>query len=803
MGKTQLAVEFAYRYGRFFPMRPLGQRRESPDAVDAAVAGCGLRMGGLHPTFGDLTLPEQVALTERAWAGPEARLIILDNCEEPALLARWRPKGGGARVLVTSRRAVWPAEYGAAVRPLETLPRAQALALLEKYLDRHAFNLDSHRRGDTVAICAELGDLPLALHLAGSYLESYAGDPAGTPEALLAQLRDPALMLQSAALTGRGTADSPTTRTARRQRTFLLSRRRLAATTHDGGRLATALLARAACFAPGEPIPAGLLRATVDEAIDSLDVTDGLRALEGVGLLEAAGERASLDGDGEGGDVPAGTSLPAAPADRPVRRRGAGRGDGRGAGGGGGDGSLLASATEQSRGTRGVLREVEIHLRHVVDGAFDREDNQAANLCNEMGYYLDMSGDLPAARPYYERALAIRERVLGPEHPDTARSLNNLGYLLQAMGDLAAARPYYERALAIRERVLGPEHPDTAQSLNNMGALLQAMGDLPAARPYYERALAVWERVLGPEHPATALSLNNLGALLQAMGDLAAARPYYERALAVRERVLGPEHPDTAQSLNNLGYLLQAMGDLAAARPYYERALAIRERVLGPEHPDTATSLNNLGALLDMGDLAAARPYYERALAIRERVLGPEHPDTATSLNNMGVLLDSMGDLAAARPYYERALAVRERVLGPEHPDTATSLNNLGGLLQAMGDLPAARPYYERALAVRERVLGPEHPDTAISLNNLGLLLQDEGDLAGARPYYERALAIRERVLGPEHPDTASSLNNLGALLDRWATWRGAADYERALAVEPRPGASRYGERVAGAGARG
>jgi tetratricopeptide (TPR) repeat protein len=68
-------------------------------------------------------------------------------------------------------------------------------------------------------------------------------------------------------------------------------------------------------------------------------------------------------------------------------------------------------------------------------------------------------GDLAGARPYYERALGIRERVLGAAHPDTATSLNNLGMLLQAMGDLAGARPYYERALGIRERVLGAAHP--------------------------------------------------------------------------------------------------------------------------------------------------------------------------------------------------------------------------------------------------------------------------------------------------------------------------------------------------------
>jgi tetratricopeptide (TPR) repeat protein len=44
-------------------------------------------------------------------------------------------------------------------------------------------------------------------------------------------------------------------------------------------------------------------------------------------------------------------------------------------------------------------------------------------------------GDLQGARPYYEKALEIRKKVLGKEHPDTALSLNNLGFLLRAMGE--------------------------------------------------------------------------------------------------------------------------------------------------------------------------------------------------------------------------------------------------------------------------------------------------------------------------------------------------------------------------------
>jgi Tfp pilus assembly protein PilF len=109
--------------------------------------------------------------------------------------------------------------------------------------------------------------------------------------------------------------------------------------------------------------------------------------------------------------------------------------------------------------------------------------------------------------------LAICEKVLGPEHPDTAQSLNNLGFLLRSQGDYARARLYYERALAICEKVLGLEHPNTAQSLNNLGFLLKSQGDHAGARPYYERALRILEARLGPDHPHTKTVRENLEAL--------------------------------------------------------------------------------------------------------------------------------------------------------------------------------------------------------------------------------------------------------------------------------------------------
>jgi hypothetical protein len=52
--------------------------------------------------------------------------------------------------------------------------------------------------------------------------------------------------------------------------------------------------------------------------------------------------------------------------------------------------------------------------------------------------------------------------------------------VLWAQGELAAARPTLERALDIHQRVLGPDHRQTAESLNNLAVVLQAQGELAA-----------------------------------------------------------------------------------------------------------------------------------------------------------------------------------------------------------------------------------------------------------------------------------------------------------------------------------
>jgi CHAT domain-containing protein/Tfp pilus assembly protein PilF len=407
-------------------------------------------------------------------------------------------------------------------------------------------------------------------------------------------------------------------------------------------------------------------------------------------------------------------------------------------------------------------------------------------LLNSLAALYTATGAYENAEPLLQRALAITDKVLGSEHPDTATSLNNLATLYQATGDYAKAEPLLKRALAIREKALGPEHPDTALSLNNLASLYYITGVYAKAEPLLERMLAINEKVLGPEHSGTALSLNSLAAVYLATGAYPKAEPLLERALAIQERALGPEHPETAASLNNLAGFYYETGAYAKAEPLFQRVLAINDKVLGPEHPDTALSLNNLADLYRAtGAYSKAEPLYDRALAIREKALGPEHLDTAKSLNNLATLYQATGDYAKAEPLLKRALAIREKALGPEHPDTALSLNNLAGLYQAMGAYAKAEPLLERGLAIQEKALGLEHPSTALSLNNLATLYLDTGAYAKAEPLLQRALAIQEKALGPEHPSTAVSLHNLAGLYYATGNYANAEPlYQRVLAIQ-------------------
>jgi CHAT domain-containing protein/Tfp pilus assembly protein PilF len=397
---------------------------------------------------------------------------------------------------------------------------------------------------------------------------------------------------------------------------------------------------------------------------------------------------------------------------------------------------------------------------------------------------LRRAGKYDEALSLIERALEMREGLLGPNHRDVSDALFSMGVISSLKGEYAKAEPLFQRALAIRERTLEPEHPDIATSLNSMANLYSDRGDYARAESPYRRALAIREKALGPEHPETALSLNNLAILHKDKGEYAKAEPLFRRVQVIWEKALGPDNPNVAFCLHNLAFLYWDRGQYVQAEPLYQKSLAIFEKVLGAEHPDIALTLNNLGILYSrIGDLAKAELMHKRALAIREKALGPRHPLVAESLSNLAILRSSKGEYAEAEPLYQRALDVWEKALGPDHRNVGIALDNLASYYMDRGSYAKVEPLLQRALAIWEKTVGPEHPDTAVCVSELADLYYYRGEHAKAESLFRRALAAREKSLGPEHPHVATSLNKLAAL------YAAKGDIDQSIALQSRAAA--------------
>jgi hypothetical protein len=362
IGKTQLACEFVHRYGQFFAGGVFWLSCAEPDAMAAEVAACGQGLP-MPAGFASLSLNEQVReqvrLVQRAWQEPLPRLLVFDNCEAEGLLVQWRPPHGGCRVLLTSQRLQWDRALGVQLFRLDVLARPESIALLRQ----HRSDL-AEDDADLNTIAANLGDLLLALHLAGKFLERY--QYAVTLPAYPAQLQQPGLLEHPSLRGWQLTRDtSPTLHDQHVARTFALSYERLdARDTTDA--LALALLARTAYFAPGEPIPRDVLLATLSQDADNLDATlareDAIRRLHEVGLLEPAVSGAVRLHRLLAAFVQSAYSDPE--AQTAVEQ------------------TMLTIANRlNNAGDPRPLRALEVHLRAVTDAAQRHEDTQAARLC--------------------------------------------------------------------------------------------------------------------------------------------------------------------------------------------------------------------------------------------------------------------------------------------------------------------------------------------------------------------------------------------------------------------------------------
>jgi tetratricopeptide (TPR) repeat protein len=287
---------------------------------------------------------------------------------------------------------------------------------------------------------------------------------------------------------------------------------------------------------------------------------------------------------------------------------------------------------------------------------------------------VDAQKDLQDLTSQFEGYL---NRLKAADCPELADSLDRLGLLYYKQGRYLEAEPLLQKALTLKQTLLGSDHLDVANNLNNLANLYVLQGRYSKAEPIYLQSLEIRKSQLGEYHPLIAISLNNLASLYQFQNRYSEAELLYVKLLRIRENQLGENHPDV-DSLSNLAVLYTNQGRFSEAEPLLLRSLEIRKSQLGEDHPVVATSFNNLAALYQFqGRYSEAESLYLQSLKIRESQLGTDHSDVANSLNNLATLYYSQARYAEAETLIARSLTLRRKLLGENHHATVDNLRGL------------------------------------------------------------------------------------------------------------------------------
>ncbi|OQR97731.1 hypothetical protein ACHHYP_10099 [Achlya hypogyna] len=306
----------------------------------------------------------------------------------------------------------------------------------------------------------------------------------------------------------------------------------------------------------------------------------------------------------------------------------------------------------------------------------------------EVGFaHFDVNEDANAEHMYRESLRMQQEVLHRTDHSHVAEAMNYLGIALSTRRGFSPVNAWKFRkaegllllAKEIRERVLGPVHPDYATSLNNLGN-------------FYKSALTM----LKDDEAKAGLGYG--GVLVKTNDEI---RQLYEKSLGIYESHLGPDHPLVARSLNNMALFLLHQHDKVpkAKLPPREKlveievkieqlflqALDIRRKKLGNKNPETAATLNNLGNLkYNQGQFAAAETYLREALTIRQQYYTNTNDRVPVTLLNLGRILVAQEKFKEAELVYREAEAIRQELM-PNSRELGFCIEKIGRCLVRQG----------------------------------------------------------------------------------------------------------------------
>jgi tetratricopeptide (TPR) repeat protein len=727
IGKTQIALEYAYRYRDHYQaiVWVNASTREvlSADFVSLAAV---LDLPEKHEQDQDIV----IRAVKRWLANHTQWLLILDNVDTPEMIVDFLPAHVTGDMLLSTRlqalgtvaQSIEVEKMGPDESMMFLLRRIKALAPGAS-LDRAM----EENQAQAIEIIAELDGLPLALDQAGAYIEetrcglSFYHDLYAT--------RRKELLLRR----GRFPIDHPDSIAT----TWSLSFQKIEQENPSAADLLCLLTFLDPDAIPEEILISGAVEfgpELMEVASDPIKLNTIIELLLSYSLIRRTSEVKSLSIH---------RLVQAVIKDRLDRD------------------TQCLWAERTIRAVNRAFPDVELQtwercqrcLPHVQMCAMSMEEyaiaiSEAGRLFNEAASYLVARGSYEQAKLMLLKALAVRQQILEAHHPDTARTLNDLGEVHRKQGKYQEAEHLLQEALTIRQQTLGMENLDVAQTLHNLANLYRTQGVYAKAEPLYLQALRIREAVLGANSPLVAQSYYGLARLYNSQEKYQQAEKFCKQALYIQEQHFGDIHPMVASTLTMLAKIYQGLNKLDQAKEMNMRALRIREITSGVDHPQVATIANNLAEIYHTeGNYQEAEPLIARSLRIHEQSLGSTHPYIAYSLSNQAENFFLRRDYTQAEAYYKKALAVREQNLGFNHPHTASTYYKLAKVYTALMRNIEAESYYLKALSILEYSFVPNTSFIATTLEQYAILLrkmkrENEADELEARVKEIRAKQV-------------------------------------------------------------
>jgi tetratricopeptide (TPR) repeat protein len=246
-------------------------------------------------------------------------------------------------------------------------------------------------------------------------------------------------------------------------------------------------------------------------------------------------------------------------------------------------------------------------------------------------------------------SLHLKRERLDEHDPVVALAKNDLALML-SLTSAEERESLYREALEDRIRAGGEESVGAAETMHNLGGHLALVGRWSDAEPLLKKAEAVFAKLNGPHHWRTLMTEMTLAMTCAVAGRIEEATAAARRSVDKKRRYLGAHHNDTLHSLSLFAQLLEISGKFAEATPVRREVADAADEVYGACDPRKVEAMYELASNLSaQGVSDDAIRVCRDALELRERHLGPDHKATLDSLTRLTLVLSRYGHEAEAQ----------------------------------------------------------------------------------------------------------------------------------------------------------